>query len=56
MRWVKSYISYFGGDPNSITATGQSAGAVLISYMMASPLAQGPDPLFIAQLLCREVR
>lgn len=31
MAWVKEYISYFGGDPNSVTLSGQSAGSMSIS-------------------------
>ncbi|MDT0188873.1 carboxylesterase family protein [Rothia terrae] len=36
LRWVKKYISQFGGDPNNITAFGQSAGGDLISRLMIS--------------------
>lgn len=27
LRWIKQYISGFGGDPDRITVIGQSAGA-----------------------------
>ncbi|KAJ3269205.1 hypothetical protein HDV01_001684 [Terramyces sp. JEL0728] len=33
-KWVKQYISLFGGDPNLITAFGQSAGAISIGTLM----------------------
>jgi len=46
LRWVKSYISFTRSDPNSITATGQSAGAVLIKLHDGKSAAKGPDPLF----------
>ncbi|KAL6405278.1 hypothetical protein AUP68_12122 [Ilyonectria robusta] len=35
-RWIKKYIHGFGGDPNSITAIGQSAGAISICYHLQS--------------------
>lgn len=38
IKWVKQYISYFGGDPDSITLQGQSAGSMSISYHLVSPL------------------
>lgn len=41
LKWVKSNISNFGGDPNNITIAGQSAGSMSVSYLIASPLAQG---------------
>ncbi|KIK58610.1 hypothetical protein GYMLUDRAFT_693157 [Collybiopsis luxurians FD-317 M1] len=30
--WVKNYISYFGGDPNKVTAFGSSGGAISIGH------------------------
>ncbi|EXJ66472.1 uncharacterized protein A1O5_10624 [Cladophialophora psammophila CBS 110553] len=36
-RWVKKYISGFGGDPDAITAIGQSAGAASLTYHLHSP-------------------
>jgi len=41
LRWVKENIREFGGDPDRVTAMGQSAGAVDICLLMASPISQG---------------
>ena len=41
LRWVKENIREFGGDPDRVTVMGQSAGAVDICLLMASPLSQG---------------
>jgi len=41
LRWVQRNIAGFGGDPNQVTIAGQSAGAMAVSVMMASPAAKG---------------
>uniref|UniRef100_A0A8C5W675 Carboxylic ester hydrolase n=1 Tax=Microcebus murinus TaxID=30608 RepID=A0A8C5W675_MICMU len=41
LRWVQENIMAFGGDPGSVTLFGQSSGAMCISGLMMSPLAQG---------------
>ncbi len=41
LKWVKKNISAFGGDPNKVTIFGESAGAIAISNLCASPLASG---------------
>lgn len=41
LRWVKENIAQFGGDPNSVTLFGNSAGAASVHYHMLSPLSKG---------------
>jgi len=41
LRWVRDNIAKFGGDPANVTIFGQSAGAVDVNVLMASPQAKG---------------
>jgi para-nitrobenzyl esterase len=41
LKWIRNNISRFGGDPAHVTLMGQSAGAVDICLLMASPTAVG---------------
>ncbi|XP_045149844.1 carboxylesterase 3 [Echinops telfairi] len=49
LRWVQGNISPFGGDPNCVTIFGGSAGAMIVSALVLSPLAQGLFHRAIAQ-------
>jgi para-nitrobenzyl esterase len=41
LKWVKANIKQFGGDPEKVLVWGQSAGAMSVESLIASPLAAG---------------
>ncbi|PIO25494.1 hypothetical protein AB205_0069820 [Aquarana catesbeiana] len=41
LRWVKENIADFGGDRDSVTIFGESAGGMSVSALVLSPLAKG---------------
>ena len=41
LQWVKNNIAAFGGDPDKVTIFGESAGAIAVSMLCASPVAKG---------------
>ncbi|MEW2403920.1 carboxylesterase family protein [Streptomyces sp. NPDC046862] len=41
LEWVRDAIAGFGGDPDRVTVFGQSAGAISIGALIASPRARG---------------
>lgn len=49
LRWVQANIGAFGGDAGNVTIAGESAGALSVMYLMASPQAHGLFHRAIAQ-------
>ena len=49
LKWVKKNIAAFGGDPDQVTISGQSAGSMSVNTLVASPLAAGLFNKAIAQ-------
>ncbi|KAF6198583.1 hypothetical protein GE061_008331 [Apolygus lucorum] len=43
LRWVKKNIASFGGDPNSVTIFGESAGGQNSQHLLRSPLIEKED-------------
>ncbi len=41
IKWVKENISDFGGNPDKITLSGQSAGAMSVDIQISNPMCRG---------------
>jgi para-nitrobenzyl esterase len=41
LKWVKSNVTQFGGNPNKVTIFGESGGGQKVLSLMTSPLADG---------------
>lgn len=49
LGWVRDNIERFGGDPGNVTLFGESAGAGVVTTLLASPVAEGLFHKAIAQ-------
>lgn len=45
LRWVKSNIRKFKGDPDNVTIFGESAGAASVHLLVLSPASKGEETL-----------
>ncbi len=53
LEFVRDNIANFGGDPNHVTAVGQSAGASALGLHLLSPMSQGATRQIRYQNICR---
>ncbi len=56
LQWVQRNIQAFGGDAGNVTIAGQSAGAMSVNTLCASPLAKGLFHKVIAESGANVVR
>ena len=53
LRWIRTNIDRFGGDPGNVTLFGESAGATSLLHLIAMPAAEGLFHRAIAQSAAR---
>ena len=47
LKWIKTNIANFGGDPDNITIFGEGTGASYVHLHMLSPLSKGTNELWL---------
>ncbi|XP_069678766.1 uncharacterized protein [Periplaneta americana] len=52
LRWINQNIALFGGDPNKVTVSGNSAGGSSVHYHLLSPMSRGLFQRAILQSGC----
>ncbi|KAK9449173.1 Alpha/Beta hydrolase protein [Limtongia smithiae] len=50
-EWIQQHGAGFGGDVDNVTAFGESAGAILLSYMIVCDITPSPRPWFRRAIL-----
>lgn len=40
-KWIRDHIKHFGGNPNSVTMLGYSAGSICTTLHIVSPMSKG---------------
>lgn len=55
LQWVQRNIIHFGGNPNSVTIGGCSAGGASVHYHLLSPLSEGLFSPFVFHLFLKLV-
>lgn len=41
LQWVRDNVAAFGGDPDKVTISGESAGSIAVSLLLDAPAARG---------------
>lgn len=57
LRWVKSYINFFGGDPDKVTINGESAGgsSVELHLVADTSVSEGGEGALFEQAIAQSV-